>query len=156
MLELRGRAVAGVVVLLAAHLAPLGAAENPPSPSSSSYPGFDPASLDTSTRPCVDFYQYACGGWIAKNPIPPDQASWGRFDELAERNRNTLRQILEAAAPEDPKRTANQQLIGDFYAACMDEKGIEAKGLGPIQADLTRIVGLESKAELPAVLAALH
>ena len=45
----------------------------------------------------MDFYQFACGGWRAKNPIPPDQTRWGRFNELAERNREELHQILESA-----------------------------------------------------------
>ena len=50
----------------------------------------------------MDFYQYACGGWIKANPIPPDQSRWGRFSELEERNREVLRQILEEAAKPDP------------------------------------------------------
>src|SRR5208283_977225 len=67
---------------------------------------FDIGALDKSADPCVDFYQYACGGWLKANPIPSDQAVWGRFDELMDRNRETLHQILEDAAKPSPGRDA--------------------------------------------------
>ena len=69
-------------------------------------PAFDITALDKTADPCVNFYQYACGGWMAKNPIPSDQAIWGRFSQLQERNRDVLRAILEVAAKPDPKRSA--------------------------------------------------
>src|ERR1700737_4920943 len=50
-------------------------------------PSFDEKALDKTADPCVDFYQYSCGGWMKNNPIPADQPLWGRFNELAERNR---------------------------------------------------------------------
>src|SRR5947209_4433009 len=87
-------------------------------------PGFDPAAIDRSANACVDFYQYACGNWVATNPIPADQSRWGRFDALQERNQQILRQILEKAAMPAPNRSAIDQKIGGFYAACMDEAGI--------------------------------
>ena len=80
-------------------------------------PGFSLANLDRSADPCVDFYEYACGTWVAKNQIPPDQASWGRFNELEERNQIILRGILEKASADDPTRSPNDQKIGDYYAA---------------------------------------
>jgi predicted metalloendopeptidase len=60
--------------------------------------GFDPKALDLKADPCTDFYQYACGTWLANNPIPADQSTWGRFSELQERNQRILRDILETTS----------------------------------------------------------
>jgi endothelin-converting enzyme/putative endopeptidase len=112
--------------------------------------------LDPSVSPCVDFYQYACGGWMKSNPIPADQSRWGTFEELAERNREILHQILEDAAGPAPNRDAVTQKIGDYYAACMDEKAIDAKGIAPLQPELDRIRNLKDKSELAEEIAHLH
>ena len=61
---------------------------------------------------------------MMNNPIPPDQYRWGRFDELIQHNREILREILDQAAKPDPHRDADEQKIGDYYAACMDESAI--------------------------------
>jgi predicted metalloendopeptidase len=116
---------------------------------------FDIDALDRSVDPCVDFYQYACGGWKRSNPIPPDQASWGRFNELAERNRAAMHQILENAATAT-NRTPNQQKIGDYYSSCMDEEAIDKKGLAAVKPAFDRIGALRDKGELPALIAHLH
>jgi endothelin-converting enzyme/putative endopeptidase len=104
----------------------------------------------------VDFYQYACGNWLAKNPVPPDRSRWGRFDELEERNLAILREILEKAAVKSPKRTAVEQKIGDYYASCMDERAIDKKGIEPIKPDLDRIAALADKSALADEAASLH
>jgi putative endopeptidase len=119
-------------------------------------PGFDPTALDRATPACTDFYQFACGGWLARSPVPPDRARWGRFDELAERNQMALRAILDKVSASDPKRDPVDQKIGDQYAACMDEAAIDAKGIAPLKAELDRIAALKSKAEIAAALARLH
>jgi putative endopeptidase len=118
--------------------------------------GFDINALDRKADPCSDFYQFACGAWNASHPIPPDQALWGRFNELYERNQDILRDILEKYSANDPGRTPDQQKIGDFYASCMDEQKIEAQGLKPLQPELDRVAGMKTKAELAGEVARLH
>jgi putative endopeptidase len=109
--------------------------------------------LDRTAAPCTDFYQFACGGWMAKNPVPPDRASWGRFEELAERNNDTLHKILDAASSGTDPETKK---IGDYYATCMDESAIDAKGAAALEPQLKRIAALATVADLPPLVAELH
>jgi endothelin-converting enzyme/putative endopeptidase len=118
-------------------------------------PGFDPNAIDRTADPCTNFYQYACGAWMANNPIPGDQSRWGRFDALQESNREILRKILESASTVAAKRTPIEQKIGDYYASCMAEQAIEARGTAPMKGDMDRVAAMKAKSELTAVVAAL-
>ncbi|MGB8843404.1 MAG: M13 family metallopeptidase N-terminal domain-containing protein, partial [Aliidongia sp.] len=114
---------------------------------------FDPSLVDASVDPCHDLYRYACGGWIKNNPPPADQPRYGRFNELQNRNRDVLRQLLDEAVahPTDANRK-----VGDFYKACTDEATIDAKGVDPLKPMLARIAALRSKKELAGLVAELH
>jgi len=137
-------------------------AETPPRPITELpyVPGIDLTALDRSADPCVDFYQFSCGGWMKANPIPPDQASWDVYGKLAYDNQRFLWGILEAlgpsARPSGAARSASQQKIGDYFAACMDEATVEKLGAAPLKPYLDLINGIVAKKDLPAALAHLQ
>jgi putative endopeptidase len=118
---------------------------------------FDVTGMDPRTSACDDFYQYANGGWIAKNPIPAAFPAWGVANILNEKNRDLVREILEAASKNThAKKGSNEQKIGDYYASCMDEAKIEAGGARPIQGELDLIDKVTDQKSLQAEIAHLH
>jgi putative endopeptidase len=141
------------IAFLASILVPLGAYAQGAGPAHP--PVLDVTSLDTSVDPCTDFFEYACGGWLKKNPIPPDKTSWGAVAKLADDNKVLLRQILEEAAAGGPGRDPVKQKIGDYYAACMDEKAVEAAGRTPLKSGLDQIERMRSKQDIAQVVAGM-
>ena len=117
----------------------------------------DPANLDGAAPPCVDFYQYANGNWLKATAIPADKGRFGSFEEVADRNRAVLKQILEeTSAKTDWPKGSVRQKVGDFFAAGMDEAAIEKAGTKPLEPWLAKVDALKSNAGLPALLAEFH
>ncbi|HEX2078853.1 MAG TPA: M13 family metallopeptidase [Longimicrobium sp.] len=114
--------------------------------------GLDRRNLDESARACVDFYQYANGGWLSRNSIPADRSSWTAGAELNERNDSLLHRILEDAAAANAPRGSVQQKVGDLYASAMDTARIEALGARPIQPELARIDALRTPEGVEALI----
>jgi putative endopeptidase len=152
-----------------ASVAPVGSSAVPPATSAAPTPtsragvkqlslaevGLEPASLDKTSDPCVDFYQFACGGWVASSQIPEDRARWARFSEIDERNKAAIRSLLE----EDTKGSgadATAKTLGDFYASCMDEAGIEKTGTTSIKALLDKTQKVKDAKSWLIALTELH
>src|SRR5260370_12345608 len=123
---------------------------------SPAYWGFDTANLDNTCKPCDDFFQFAMGGWMKSNPIPPEYSTWGSFTALADKNQQGLRQILQASAKADAPAGSNERKIGDFYSGFMDTAGIDTAVTKPIDALLLRISLMNSITDLQATAARLQ
>ena len=117
----------------------------------------DPADIDSTCRPCENFYKFAVGGWERRTPIPAAFSSWSSFDELTQRNYEVVRAILEGAA-RDAETTddADRRRVGRFYASCMDTVAIEARGWTPIRDELARIDRITTRAQLRDEIVRLH
>jgi putative endopeptidase len=108
--------------------------------------GLEAASLDRTVDPCVDFYQFACGGWLAANQIPADKARWARSSEIDEKNKAAIRTLLEQGSGK----------LGDYYASCMDEGAIEKAGTAGIKPLLDKTTKVKDPKSWFAALTELH
>jgi putative endopeptidase len=136
--------------------APGNSAFGAPQENRSGVPGFNLTNLDTHAKACVNFFQYADGGWIARHPIPPQYPAWGTFVELEQHNEQTLRDILQKDAHASAPVGSNEQKLGDFYGSCMDTRGIDSQGLTPLQPELSRIQAVHDVPSLEREIAHLQ
>ena len=117
---------------------------------------FDVTRMDDSVEACTDFFQYANGNWVKRTEIPAAYSRWGSFNILAENNNNALKEILDANAKAKAAPGSNEQLIGDFYAACMDEAEIEKAGVKPLNPYFKEIDKIKSAKDLQRQIAMMH
>ncbi|HBS64189.1 MAG TPA: peptidase M13, partial [Stenotrophomonas sp.] len=113
--------------------------------------GFDIAGMDRSLAAGDDFFGFANGTWVRTTEIPADRSSYGSFNVIAEKTLADTRAILEGAAA-DAKAEGEARLIGDYYAAYMDEAGIESRGLAPVKPTLDAITAVADKSALATTL----
>ncbi|HET8925632.1 MAG TPA: M13 family metallopeptidase [Candidatus Acidoferrum sp.] len=117
---------------------------------------FSTTNADSRAEPCDDFYKYADGKWLAAHPIPADQVTWGVASPLQLWNETVLLQTLEQNSADNPKRTPNEQKVGDYYFACMDTKAIDAHTAEWLKPELDRIASIKDKTGVAEEVAHLH
>ncbi len=119
--------------------------------------GVEVADIDRKADPCTDFYQYANGTWRAQNPIPSSMPRWSRRWAAGEASKDRLKDILDAVSLRHDWPTGSvEQLIGDYYGACMDEKQVNRLGTKPIQPILTEIDAAKTPADVQALILRFH
>ncbi len=116
----------------------------------------NPANMDTTVAAGTDFYEYACGGWIKNNPLKPEYARFGTFDQLLENNQEQLRVLIEelSATPHEAGSVAGK--IGALYAMGLDSTKLNADGVAPIKEELAAINALATKSDVSKMVATLH
>jgi putative endopeptidase len=110
--------------------------------------GVDLTSGKPQVKPGDDFFAYANGNWYEHFEIPADRSSVTAFSQLDDLSKDRVRQIIETAASSQPAPGTPAQKIGEYYVAFMDEAGIEARGLAPIQDDMKRISAANSRQDI--------
>ncbi len=117
---------------------------------------FNPGNFDPTVKPQDDFFQFVNGTWLKNTAIPGDQARWGAFDELRNRNQDALHQIAERVTAKTTGATPVEKMVGDFYASGLDEAAINAAGLAPLQSRFDLIAAAKTPADVLRAMAALH
>lgn len=123
----------------------------------SSLHGIDLSDLDRKADPCNDFYEFANGTWRANNPIPASMSRWSKRWQAGESSKDKLKEILEAAAADkSAPKGSNEQIIGDYYGACMDESRVNARGMEPLKPWFAKIDAAGDISAVQRVMADMH
>ncbi|MBL7767023.1 MAG: M13 family metallopeptidase [Chitinophagaceae bacterium] len=112
--------------------------------------------IDTTIHPGDDFFEYANGGWMKRNPIPASENGWGIFNLVADENYSRIRKISEEATNATAEKGTPSQQIGDFFYCGMDSTGIEKNDLKPLQEELAKIEAIKTKEDLIHVITDLQ
>jgi putative endopeptidase len=118
--------------------------------------GIEKGDMNLKVDPCTDFYEFANGNWRANNPIPPSMTRWSRRWAAGEETKDQLKEILEVVSEQSASKGSVDQLIGDYYASCMNEERINAQGLAPLKPRLDQIDQIKDEAGVQKEIITLH
>src|SRR5258708_20639238 len=118
--------------------------------------GIDVTDLDRKTDPCADFAQFSNGSWNARNPIPASMTRWSKRWQAGETAKDRLKLILESIDPATAAKGSTEQIIGDYYGACMDEARVNARGMDPIKPWFAKIDAARDIAVMQEVMTEMH
>ncbi len=118
--------------------------------------GFDTRNMNRDVDACTDFFEFANGAWLSSTQIPASESRWGTFNVLGDRNNETLKAILTESSKTKAAKGSDTQMIGDFYAACMDEDAINKAGIKPLLPYFKSIDKIKSTADLQRQIAEMH
>ena len=113
------------------------------------------SNFDLSVAPGTDFYQYACGGWMANNPLKPEYSRYGSFDRLAELCEEQMHDLVTELVSENQQPGSVAAKVKELYTLGLDSARLNAEGMAPVKADLDEINNLSWR-EVPAAIGRLH